>query len=72
MSEFEIEEGSALKDDFLKYFEKGNSLGVGSFGSVCLLTRKKDGKKFILKESILPDKNEKVIKLIEREPVLLM
>ena len=72
MSEFEIEEGSALKDDFSKYFEKGDSLGVGSFGSVCLVTRKKDSKKFILKESILPDKNEKIIKLIEREPVLLM
>jgi len=36
------------------------------------VTRIKDGKKFILKESLLEGRSEKEKKLIEREPVLLM
>ena len=51
MSEFNIEEGDALKKDLTEYYKKGESLGAGSFGSVCIVTRISDGKKFILKES---------------------
>ena len=65
---FEIDFGYQVPAKWTSYLKEIEPLGSGNFGIVYLAEDLSDGKKYVVKEVMTKNKNEKIQKLLLNEP----